>query len=702
MTNNNSKKLPRNKEVTNELKQASGLISDKVKNKINVINNIQKTVQNAISKKTEIPIFNNLMPIISSREVLLTAYSNIKSNQGSMTPGTTEETADNMSLSRITDIQERLKNGNFKFPNVRRKWLPKPIKNIDWKKNENLIKYGRPLGMPDFDSKIVQEAIRMTLNAIYDPIFESYNVSFGFRPNKGCHNAIINLPSTTQGMFMAIEGDIKGAFNNMDHNKLRTFLQKRISDKKFIELIIDACTAGVYDELQKTTHCSLLGVPQGGIVSPLLWNIYMHEFDKYIKNDLQETINTINKRQRRSNSNSENNIYKKLIYKQGRYKKIYQSLTKSRQLKIRQLNPNDRATALSALNTAKQVKKIILKTPSKNPTKLPIRYTYVRYADDWILFTNAKKTTVQYIKNKIASFLKYHLSLTLSLDKTKITNLKEEKAKFLGFSIKYPRNSKIAITKTGALKRVTGQKISIGIDMERILPRLEWRKFLKKGKPREQPSWSVLSDYEIIQKYNSIIRGLVLYYAPIITTRSTINYLVYIMEYSCYKTLCQKHRATIRKLIKKHGHPIKTILKNDMHTKEVELLTTKHYWQNLKATCENVKIALLSPSQYNTKIESDFLNNAKTFWRTQYKLTGRCVVCGTKEGIQMHHIRHINGYHEKTKMAFQKIMGLLNRKQVPLCKEHHLQVHKGTYDDLSLIDLYDTRIATVENYITLK
>lgn len=238
-------------------------------------------------------------------------------------------------------------------------------------------------------------------------------------------------------------------------------------------------------------------------------------------------------------------------------------MTEYKKRKLRDLNHSEKTQAITALKEHKNIKKLTLKTPSKDVRKLTIRFNYVRYADDWILFTNANKTLSQYIKNKISSYLKDSLGLTLSLEKTKITNLKEDKAKFLGFSIKYPRNSKISLTHKGALKRVTGQKISIGIDMERILPRLEWRKFLQDGKPREQPSWSVLSYYEIVQKYNSIIRGLVNYYAPLITTRSTINYLVYIFEYYCYKTLCQKHRTTIRKRIRKHGHPIKVLLKTE-------------------------------------------------------------------------------------------------------------------------------------------
>lgn len=127
--------------------------------------------------------------------------------------------------------------------------------------------------------------------------------------------------------------------------------------------------------------------------------------------------------------------------------------------------------------------------------------------------------------------------------------------------------------------------------MSRLMPRLEWRHHYIDGKPREVPSWSTLTDYEIVSKFNSIIRGQVQYYAPIITYRSTINFLVYIMEYSCYKTLCQKHRISIRKLLKKYGFPlaVKYDDKESGTSKKIELITVKTYWGLLANTIGTIK-----------------------------------------------------------------------------------------------------------------
>ena len=149
--------------------------------------------------------------------------------------------------------------------------------------------------------------------------------------------------------------------------------------------------------------------------------------------------------------------------------------------------------------------------------------------------------------------------------------------------------------------RVTGQTNVIWIDKDRLRARLIWKGFLDhKGRPREQPAWSTLHDYEIIHRYNQIIAQTVNYYAPLINFRSTLNYYVYIYEYSCYKTLCQKHRTSIRKLIKKHSHPITLKSKFNNKDKVVSLLTCKHYWPSHiygtreGATCDRILTNLYS------------------------------------------------------------------------------------------------------------
>mgnify|MGYP001807668541 CR=1 FL=1 len=337
---------------------------------------------------------------------MLLAYGNIKSNRGATTPGTLGETADESSLEFIKKLSQQLKTNKYKFPDVRRTWVPKPMKGTDWTKKENLVKYGRPLGMPDFSAKLVQEAIRLVLNAIYEPIFDQLGVSYGFRPKMGCHNPMLDIQNQTQGMTIALEGDIKGAFNELNHEVFISFLSQRIQDKNFFNLVLSMCTAGIFDQMQNVRTDSLLGVPQGSIVSPLFWNIYMHEFDKYIVNEIADFIKTINKRQGRFKK-SQDYIYRKFAA-QSRKK-----LRRAEDLFIYSNTTTDMNSAIRARKfsrifhfVGKYYKQRSLAIPTVAKHKQEIRFAYFRYADDWILFTTGNKTLVQYIKNKVAAFLK--------------------------------------------------------------------------------------------------------------------------------------------------------------------------------------------------------------------------------------------------------------------------------------------------------
>ena len=576
--------------------------------------------------------------------------NNIQKNDGALTPGTQNQTIDSFSQERINNIQQQLHNGTYEFPDIRRKWLPKPgLGNEEfWKNPKNLISKGRPLGLPDFDSKVVQSAINIVLSHIYEPMFDSLDVSHGFRPKQGCHDALRKLDTQAPALHHAIEGDIKGAYNGLQHDILIKNMSRRISDKKFLNLIIKCCRAGIFDELQNSRKDSLLGVPQGGICSPILWNIYMHEFDVYITKEITYLLETLNRKQnRKKNTKAINPQYKQiqhqraiampryLTYMEPPWDNPYNLNSFGRQIiiprikrdgssRLNQLSPNMRNEALMYKHRHIKLGKLLRKTPSRLPGKIMLRYHYIRYADDWLLLINGSAALAQYIKNKAASFLKYHLGLTLSIEKTKITDIRLEPARFLSFSI-YLQRSHITYL-GGKAKQVGGIRPYIGIDRKLLLNRLQWKGFVDhKGKPREQPALSTLPDNEIIAKYNSIIIGTVNYYTPIIRARSSLNYFIYIYEYSCYKTLCQRHRTTIRKLLKKHGYPL-TIQHqnpNKKHKTQVTLLTTKHYWPNLKEVSKKIRDNLEQKYENRDPVliaNSDFLNNGKAYFPTKFKL----------------------------------------------------------------------------------
>lgn len=179
-------------------------------------------------------VFDRLYRNLFNREFFLQAYQNIYANQGNMTPGTDGKTIDAMSLERIDRLIETLKNESYQPKSSRRTYIPK--------KNGKL----RPLGIPSFDDKLVQEVARMLLEAIYEGSFES--ASHGFRPNRSCHTALRMIQNRFVRCKWFVEGDIKGFFDNIDHDVMIGILRKRIKDERFLRLIRKFLNAGYMED----------------------------------------------------------------------------------------------------------------------------------------------------------------------------------------------------------------------------------------------------------------------------------------------------------------------------------------------------------------------------------------------------------------------------------------------------------------------
>jgi len=198
------------------------------------------------------------------------AYGNIYSNQGAMTPGACGETADGMSEEKIDQIIAAMRGERYRFAPVRRVHIPK--------KNGKL----RPLGLPSWSDKLAGEVVRLLLEAYYEPTFSGH--SHGFRKGRGCHTALREVQETWTGTVWLIEGDISDCFGSIDHEILITILAENIRDNRFLRLIRNMLTAGYMEDWQY--HETLSGTPQGGVVSPLLSNIYLGKLDEYAEREL--------------------------------------------------------------------------------------------------------------------------------------------------------------------------------------------------------------------------------------------------------------------------------------------------------------------------------------------------------------------------------------------------------------------------------
>lgn len=466
--------------------------------------------------------FDRLYRILYNPQMYIKAYSNIYKNDGSSTSGIDGETADGFNELRINKIIDSLKDESYQ---------PKPAKRVYIPKKNGKK---RPLGIPSFMDRVVQEICRMVLEAIYEPNFSDH--SHGFRPNKSCHTALMEISRLYTGVNWFVEGDIKGFFDNIDHNVLINLLRKTIKDEKFIRLMWKFLRAGYVEDFKfKKTYS---GTPQGGIISPILANIYLNELDKYVVDELKKDYDKGD----RKKDQKRNPVYRNLEFKAGNLKK------KINHCEIE----TERQKLLQEYKLIKQemsnTRYIIDSTEFK-------RIKYVRYADDFIIGINGSKEDCQKIKQKIKDFLETQLKLELSDEKTLITH-SSKYAKFLSYNICVGNNDKTYKNSKGIAIRNARRNIRLMMSKETLRNFISENKLVedinaKVWKPIHRNQYLRLSDLEIVNIYNAEIRGMYNYFRLAENVTHKMWQLRYVMEYSCLKTLAGKHQSSVHKMINK-------------------------------------------------------------------------------------------------------------------------------------------------------
>ena len=573
----------------------------------------------------------DLYKLLIKSDSLIVAYEMIKSNKGSITPGVGTKTLDAFSKKRLDSLIYELQSESWTPTPARRIYIPKPGKMEK-----------RPLGIQGPEEKIVQSAMNIILDAIYEPVFSPH--SFGFRPKIGCHNALKSIEESYDGMTFAIEGDIKGMYDNVNHHTLISLLQKKIDDDRFIRLVWKLLRAGYMDDGQYIS--SNIGTPQGSIVSPILANIYLHELDNFMaKRSLEIEVR---------NPKVRTSMYKKLDNGMRRIKH-----------KLPKLLYQERSNALRELRSLKieSLKGKMYCDPSE-------RIMYTRYADDFIIGIAGSYDLANQIKEEIREFLN-SLSLTLSVEKTKITDIRKDYAFFLGYRIFIDTSVKMGIIhpkkSSPHLKRVTGRLVKLVAPIDRMVARLNSKDFCdSKGNPTPRKLWSTQEDNQIISLYNTTSRGIFGYYSGA-HKKASLSRIKYIMKFSCALTLAFKHRCSLKKIFTKHGKDLTVSFGND--GEKVVLL----YNPDLKGVKRKWQLGNGLPDPYRHV----------AFRSSRTKIDTSCVLCGASS-VEMHHIRHV----KDSKDGFNtKIMGLINRKQIPVCAFCHDLIHAGMYDGIALKDV---------------
>jgi group II intron reverse transcriptase/maturase len=553
-------------------------------------------------------------------DMYLRSYAKLYPNDGAMTPGMTEETVDGWSMEKVAAIIVALRDERWQWTPVKRVLIDKP-------------KGGkRPLGLPVWSDKVVQDIIRSILEAYYEPQFSKH--SHGFRPTRGCHTALKEIDEVWQGTKWFIEGDIKGCFDSIDHTLLMNILRENIHDNRFLRLIEGALKAGYCEEWKY--HPSLSGSPQGGIVSPILSNIYMDRLDRFV----QDTVIPEYTRGTRRKEGEE-------------YRRLHSLSTYYRNT--------------GRIERAEELRKAMQQYPSVDPNDEEYRrLRYVRYADDFLLGYAGTLAEATEIKEKIAAFLRTQLTLTLSADKTLITHASTGRARFLGYEI----GTMYCQTKFDKLrKRAVNGKIGLYIP-EDVLQKKRQR-YLRDGKVHHRTELMNDSEYDIIIRYQAEYRGLVQYYT-LAQNRCRLGYVGFTMETSLLKTLASKGRTTFAKTLKRlksttqSPYGPRTCLKLTIERAGQRPLVAIFGGLSLRRKQTAIKDQVLMPYiRRRSEIVERLLNNT-------------CEVCGSKEHIQMHHVRHLADLNKKgrrEKPLWMKIMIARKRKSIPLCKRCHDDVH---------------------------
>lgn len=579
------------------------------------------------SSKNKDEIFTRLYRYMLRPDLYFVAYKNLYANKGAATQGVDNDTADGFSKEKIERIIQSLSDESYQPKPVRRKYIQK----------KGNSKKQRSLGIPTFTEKLVQEVLRMILEAVYEPIFSRY--SHGFRPQRSCHTALNSLKKEFTGVTWFVEGDIKGCFDNINHNVLVDIIGRKIKDARLIKLVWKFLRAGYMEDWKY--HTTYSGCPQGGIISPILANIYLNELDKFAEKTAKE-------------------------YYKGRDRvrtKEYDNLSGVIASVRKQLKTATGQRKSALLKQMKKLRKQLLKIPCTSQTDKVMKY--IRYADDFIIGVKGEKSDCEKIKKQFSDFISRELKMELSEEKTLITH-SSQFARFLGYDIRVRRDNS-AIPHGNHLQRTLNMKVELCVPFkDKIMPFLFRKSIIRQLKdgtlePIARKYLYGCTDLEILTVFNAELRGICNYYA-LASNYTRLCYFAYFMEYSCLKTIAGKHKTTARKIIAKYAHDgnwrisYKT-KKGIRYSKFADFMKCK------KAT------------DFDEVIKDYAVIHATTRTTFEDRLSAEvCELCGkTGVPLELHHVNKVKNLRGKD---FWEIMMIAKkRKTIAVCKECHHRIH---------------------------
>jgi group II intron reverse transcriptase/maturase len=562
---------------------------------------------------------NELYRQLFNPQLYLLAYGRIYANKGAMTPGASGETADGMSLGKIGRIIDALRHERYRFSPVKRVYIPKKSGKL------------RPLGLPPWSDKLVGEVVRLLLEAYYEPQFSGR--SHGFRPRRGCHTALSEVANTWTGATWFIEGDVSDCFGSFDHEIMVQLLAEKIHDNRFLRLMRNMLKAGYLEDWR--WNATLSGVPQGGVVSPVMSNIYLHRLDDFV-----ETV---------------------LIpeYTRGRIRKQDTEYARVRAASVRARKRGDHAQA-------RELRKQLRGMPSGDPRDPRYRRLhYCRYADDTLLGFAGPRAEAEEIKRRLAAFLREDLKLELSQDKTLITHARTQAARFLGYEITVLHNDRKVTRGRRSANGIVSLRVPATVIKAKSAP------YLTRGKPARRPQLRNEDDHTIVAAYGAEYRGIVQYYL-LAGNVARLYRLHWVMETSLLKTLADKHRSSVTKMARKHKAAIDT---PHGPRKCVEAKIERNGRKPLVARFGGIPLRRQKDAVIIDRLPVPGIIRHKEL--VTRLLADRCELCGNAGEVDVHQVRKLAdlGKTGQPRPIWAELMARRRRKTLVVCPSCHETIH---------------------------
>ena len=464
-----------------------------------------------------------------------------------------------------------------------------------------------------------------------EPTFSDH--SHGFRPRRGCHTALTEVAHTWTGTTWFVEGDISDCFGSLDHQMMLDILAEKIPDSRFLRLLRNMLQAGYLEDW--TWNATLSGAPQGGVVSPILSNIYLHRLDEFVETVLIPEYT-------RGGRRAHNSAYRKIADAVGSARKR-----------------GDRGLV-------RKLRKRMRSMPSRDMRDPGYRrLRYVRYADDTLLGFAGPKAEAERIKARLAQFLRDDLKLKLSREKTLITHARTGAAHFLGYEITVQRNDRKL---TGKRRIVNGQ---VALRVPAAVIKAKCSPYLTRGQPAHQPHLMNADDHTIVSIYGARYRGIVQYYL-LAGDVWRLNRLHWAMETSLLKTLARKHRSTVSKMAHKHKTTIDT---PDGPRKCLQASIERGHDRNpLVAQFGGIPLKRRKTAVLTDREPVRVPPRKELIQRL---LAGHCEICGKTGDIQIHHVRKLADLDRlrQPRPTWAELMAKRRRKTLAVCPPCHQATH---------------------------